>query len=159
MVSAGATVAFWLYDVLDFGRMPQPHPTRLLTTRLRTAMAVTVTGFVFLLALRETIHPHAKRGWLLPLDFMLHGWPLVAVNVAFYGYFCWLAFWFIRGTRGRERAFMVGWSVALLLYPLKILHAEWVVAISYVGVFGWAVSLFAAVSLLFTDPQRRTHAA
>jgi hypothetical protein len=55
-------------------------------------------------------HRAHTRGWLLqPLDFVLHGWPLVAANVVFYGYLCWLAFWFIRGTHGRERVVMVGW--------------------------------------------------
>jgi hypothetical protein len=62
--------------------------------------------------------------------------------VAFYGYLCWLGFWFIRGTHGRERAVIVGWAIEIL---------------------GLAVSLFAAVSLLFHpsahDSDRKPHIA
>jgi hypothetical protein len=85
---------------------------------------------------------------LLPLDFLLHGRPLVAANVVFYGYLCWLAFWFIRGTHGRERVFMVGWFSATLLSPLEMLRRGLTVEIRYICALGLAVSLFAAGSLL-----------
>jgi hypothetical protein len=53
------------------------------------------------------------------LDFLLHGGALIAVNAAFYGHLCWLAFWFIKGTGGREQLFMSGWFAHLVLSPLE----------------------------------------
>jgi hypothetical protein len=127
----------------------QSQPTRLLTTRLRSGVAVGLTAFVFTLAVRDVFHRAHKRGWLLqPLDFALRGWPLVAANVVFYGYFCWLAFWFIRDTHGRERVVFVGWFATILLSPLEIVWRGWAMEIRYICTFGLAVALFAAVSLL-----------
>ncbi|HSM87045.1 MAG TPA: hypothetical protein VLT16_12880, partial [Candidatus Limnocylindrales bacterium] len=85
-------------------------------------------------------------------DFVLHGWPLVAVNLALYGYLCWLGFWFIRGTGGRERLFLVGWFANILLSPIETLQSRWVVAINYIGAFGLALALLAALSLLLHPP-------
>jgi hypothetical protein len=104
--------------------MEEFQPTWFLKTRLRAAVGVGATGYVFALAVRETLRRRAESGWLVPLDFVLHGWPLIAVNVAFYAYLCWLGFWFIRGTHGRDRAFIVGWVVAILLSPLETLRPE-----------------------------------
>jgi len=129
--------------------LAQSNPARLLTTRLRTRVAVGLTAFVFALAVRDGLHLGHTRGWLLPLDFVLHGWPLIAANVAFYGYLCWLGFWFIRGTVGRERAFMVGWFAAILLSPLEPLRPEWAMVIRYMCIFGLAVALLAVLSLLW----------
>jgi hypothetical protein len=70
------------------------------------------------------------------------------VNVAFYGYLCWLGFWFIRGTAGPERLFMVGWFANILLSPLETLRPQWAVAIKHIGTLGLAVALLAAFSLL-----------
>lgn len=103
--------------------LANPHPIRLLTNHTRTAVAVGLTTFVFALALRGGLHlGHTESGWLLPLDLVLHGWLLIAVNVAFYGYLCWLGFWFIRGTEGRERLFLAGWFANILLSPLEKLR-------------------------------------
>ncbi|MGB0014669.1 MAG: hypothetical protein WBQ03_23955 [Candidatus Sulfotelmatobacter sp.] len=110
-------------------------------------MAVFLTAFVFMLAVRDVLLP-THRGLLLPLDFLFHGWPLVAANVVFYGYLCWLAFCFIRGTHGRERVFIIGWFSAVLLPPLEVLQHRFTVEIRYICAFGLAVSLYAAVSLL-----------
>ena len=129
--------------------MAQSQPTRLLTTRLRTGLAVTLTAFVFGQAVREVLNPSkTPSGWLFPVDFVLHGWALVAVNVFFYGYLWWLGYWFTRGTHGRERVFVVGWFVGILLWPLETLSYGGVVEIRYIGAFGLAVALIAAVSLL-----------
>src|SRR5277367_3309102 len=102
--------------------MAQSRPTRLLTTRWRAGVAVGLTACVLALALRDVVLSSHRRGLLLPLDFWLHGWPLIAANVIFYGYLCWLAFWFIRGSHGRERVFIVGWFSATLLPPLELLQ-------------------------------------
>jgi hypothetical protein len=79
------------------------------------------------------------------------------VNVFVYGYICWLGFWFIRGTEGRERLFMVGWFASVVLWPLKMLRPEWVVAMRHIGVFGMAVALLAAVALLMVPPDLADH--
>ena len=111
-------------------------------------MAVGLTACVLALALRDVLLSSHRRGLLLPLDFWLHGWPLIAANVIFYGYLCWLAFWFIRGSHGRERVFIVGWFSAILLPPLEFLQRGFAVEIRYICAFGLAVSLLAAVSIL-----------
>ena len=126
----------------------QSQPTRLLTTSLRKGVAVGLSALAFVLAVRDVLHLGHKPGSLLPLDFVLHGWPLVAANVLFYGYLCWLAFWFIRGTKGRERVVMVGWFATILLSPLETLQHRWAMEIRYVCAFGLAVALLAAASLL-----------
>jgi len=116
---------------------------------VKTAVAAGLTAFLLALAIRGGLHlGHMESGWLLPLDFVLHGWPLVAVNVAFYGYLCWLGFWFIRGTVGPERLFMVGWFANILLSPYEKLHPQWAVAIKLICTLGLAVALLAAFSLL-----------
>jgi hypothetical protein len=89
-----------------------------------------------------------RRGSLIPLDSWLRGWPLVAANVVFYSYLCWLAFWFIRGSHGRERVFIVGWFSAVLLSPLEVLQHGFTLEIRYICAFARAVSLLAAVSRL-----------
>jgi len=140
--------------------MPQSHPPRLLTTRVRIAVALALTALVFAQEIRGVLHfPRTKPGWLLPGDFILHGWPLIAVNALFYSYICWLAFWFIRGTAGRERFFMAGWFAGILLWPAKMFRPEWAVAIKHIGAFGLLVALLAALSLLLepanvADPEQ-----
>jgi hypothetical protein len=75
------------------------------------------------------------------------------VNIFIYGYLCWLGFWFVRGTEGRERFFMVGWFAGVVLWPLKMLRPEWAVAMRYIGAFGLAVAVLAAVALLLAPPD------
>ena len=111
-------------------------------------MAVGLTACVLALAFRDVLLSSHRRGLLLPLDFWLHGWPLIAANVIFYGYLCWLAFWFIRGSHGRERFFAFGWFSAVLLPPLELLQRGFAVEIRYICALGLAVSLLAAVSIL-----------
>ena len=108
-----------------------------------------LTAYVCALAVRSALHPsHMPSGWLLPLDFWLHGWPLLVANVVFYAYLCWIGFWFVRRTPGRERVVMGGWFVGILILPLKALWPAWAVAIRCVEAIGFLVALFAAVSLL-----------
>lgn len=89
-----------------------------------------------------------ESGWLLPLDSLLHGWVLMAVNLAVYLYLCWLAFWFIRGTEGRERLFIAAFVFHLILWPVERLWPRSGTTIQYLGNFGVAVALFASVWLL-----------
>jgi hypothetical protein len=129
--------------------MSEARPARLLTTRLRTALAIGVTGFILWLAVRGGLHlGHTQSGWLLPIDYLLHGWALIAANVALYLYLCWLAFCFIRGSEGRERIFMAGWFTHLVLYPVEKLWPLTAQAIQYIGTLALAISILAAVSLL-----------
>lgn len=116
-------------------------------------MGVGLTAFVFALAIRDALHPRHTRGLLLSWFFSLHGWPLIGVNVALYAYLGWLAFCFIRGTESRERVFMVGWFVGILLRPVEVFLPSWVAAVRYFGAFGLAVALLAAVSLLLNPPR------
>ena len=122
---------------------------KLLTTRLRTTVAVGLTASSFAFAIRDVLHlNHARAAPLLPFGFWFHGWPLIASNVAFYCYLCWLAFWCIRGTHGRERTFMIGWAVAVLLPPVERLRPQWAPAIRHTAVISLTFSLFAALWLL-----------
>jgi len=98
---------------------------------------------------------NTPAGWLLQADFLLHGRPLVAINVFFYAYMWWLAYWFIRGTQGRECVVFAGWFASILLWPLETLQHRWVIEIRYVAVVGLAIALIAAVSLLIR-PYRTT---
>src|ERR1700730_7406778 len=98
--------------------------------------------------LRHRRWGHTKSGWLFTTGLVLHGWLPTALDVFFYGYLCWLGFWFIRGTKGPEGVFMVGWSAGVLLSPLAALRPQWAVAIRHLGAFGLAVALLASLSLL-----------
>src|SRR6476646_2059319 len=115
--------------------MTQLPPIRLLTTRLRIALAMGLTALVLVQEIRR-LHPHPVGPvWLLGPP-LFHGWVLMAVNVLLYAYICWLAFWCVRGTAGRERFFMVGWFVGLLLWPLRMLWPSSSVPIGHIGAFG-----------------------
>ena len=134
--------------------MAQLRPTRLLTTRVRITVALGLTAFVFALAIRGGLHlGRTESGSLLPFDFVLHGRALIAANVAFYLYLCWLGFWFIRGTAGPERFFMVGWFAGILLGPIESLRPQWAGAIRHISTFGLGVALLAALALLLTPPD------
>jgi hypothetical protein len=129
--------------------LAQLHPARLLTTRVRIAVALGLTAFVFAVAIRGGLHfGHTESGSLLPWDFLLHGRSLIAANVALYVYLCWLGFWFIRGTAGTERVFMVGWFANILLGPIESLRPHWGGAIRHIGIFGLGVAFLAALALL-----------
>ena len=123
-------------------------------------MALALTALVFAV---QILHwSHTKSGWLFTDGW--HGWLPMALDIFFYGYFCWLAFWLIRGTKGPERLFMVGWFAGILLSPLGTLRPQWAVAIKHTGAFGLAVALLAALSLLLkpsdvADSNGRTDAS
>ena len=134
--------------------MPQPFQTPLLKTRARTAVAVGVTALLFALAVRGGLHPyHARTGWLVPFGFLVHRWALLAANIAFYGYLCWLGFWFVRGTAGLERVFIAAWFVNILVSPLERLWPQWLVAIRHISIFGLGVALLAGISLLLNRSE------
>jgi len=130
----------------------QLHPRRLLTTRMRIVVALGLTSLALVQSVRGLYVHHAKSAWLLGTP-LLHGWALITVNVVLYAYICWLAFWFIRGTVGKERFFIVGWFLGLLLFPLRMLWPRSAVPIRQIGAFGLAVALLAALALLLNDSQ------
>jgi hypothetical protein len=78
---------------------------------------------------------------------------MAAINLFFYAYLWWLAVWFIHGTEGLERCFMVGCFVKVLVSPLEFLRPQWTVAINYIGLFAMATSLLAALSLLLVSSE------
>lgn len=120
----------------------------LLTTRRRVAVAAAVTAYLFALSVREELHPaYANWSWVFP-DGVPHHWWTIAFDLAFYGFYCWIAVDSIRVTKRRERLFMMGWLVCLMPSPLKMLGPRWVVPVGDLEFFGITVSLAAAVSLL-----------
>jgi hypothetical protein len=126
----------------------------LLSTRTRIAVAIVVTSYMLVLAMRDALRPgrHGSRRLLLDWFFGLHGWPLIALNVALYAYIGWLAFCFIRACAGRERIFLVGWFVSVLLWPVRAMWPDSGMAEHFVSGVALGVALCAAVSLLF-KPQ------
>jgi hypothetical protein len=131
---------------------PVKRSAWLLTTRRRAAMAVGLTAFLFALSIKDELHgSRVKPLWPL-FDGLLHGWLIVAINVAFYGYFCWLAYWFIYRSKGWERVFFGGWFGPFLLSPLKVLHPEWAALVRHVETFGNTLSLLVALSFLLNAP-------
>jgi hypothetical protein len=124
--------------------MLEDYPPRgLITTRPRAAVAVGVTAYVFALSIRDQGHPE-KPAWMFGPP---HGWLAIAMNIAFYGYLCWLAISFIHSSKGRERLFIAGWF-GILLDPVRMLRPEWAVPVGALQFFGITLSLLAALSLL-----------
>src|SRR4051794_15795238 len=133
--------------------MTQSQPLRLLTTPLRTALAFGLTALVLVQEIRGLYLHRAISAWLLGSP-LFHGRALIVVNALLYAYICWLAFWLIRSTAERERLFIVGWLLGLVVWPLKILWPRSTVPVGYIGSFGIAVALFAALTLLLdNEPQ------
>jgi len=117
----------------------------LITTRLRAAVALGLTAYVFALSVRDEVHPaHTKPTSLFGAP---HGWLAIVVSIAFYGYLCWLSFRSLSLIKGRERLFFVGWF-GFLLSPVKIIRPEWAALVEDLQFFGITVSLIAALSLL-----------
>jgi hypothetical protein len=129
-------------------------PTKLLTTRTRAAVAMVFTAYAFVLAVRGGLHPgHNNSSWLMPGSLILYGWPLLVVNVLLYGWICWIAFWLVRRTAGRERVFMVGFFADILPWPLKMLRPDWTVTLRHFSAIGLAVAVLAALALLLDPPH------
>src|ERR1700684_1653469 len=95
------------------------------------------TAYLLVLAIRGIIRRN-HSGWLL--GSLFHGWVLIGFNVLIYGEICWMAFWCIRRTIGRERLFMVGMFTNILLGPAKMFLPQWAFAIRHVGAFGLAIA-------------------
>lgn len=113
-----------------------------------------ITAYAFVLAIRGGLHPgHSRSSWLMPASPILYGWPLVLVNILFYGWICWIAFWLVRRTGGRERVFMIGFFADLLPWPLRVLRPDWAVAVRHFSAIGLAVAVLAALTLLLDPPR------
>ena len=110
-------------------------------------MASVSAALLLALAARG-IAQHSHTGWLFPRGPLFHGWVFVGVNAATYCWICWIAFWCIRRTTGKERTFIVGFFLDILLWPLERWLPQWSIAIRYVGAFGLAVAILAAIGLL-----------
>ena len=105
------------------------------------------------LAIRGIIR-HAHVGLLFSPGVLLHGWLLITANVIIYGEICWIAFWCIRRTIGRERVFMAGLFGNILLWPVKLLVPQWAAEIKYIGALGLAVAILSALTLLLNSSGR-----
>lgn len=133
------------------------QPNQLLTTHLRAGVAVVLAALLLMQVVRAVLtYGSQPAGWLVEPYGLLHGRPLVAVNIALYGYVCWLAYWFIRGTHGRERFFMVAGFASLLLWPLKTVQHGWILEVRYINVFGYSLALVIAISLLIRGSRSST---
>jgi hypothetical protein len=120
-------------------------------------VALVLTALVLVQSIRELDRGHHGSGWLFPASPLIHGWALIAANVLIYAWFCWITFWFVRGTRGPERFLILGWVSGILLWPFRMSWPE-SLAIRSIGVLGLIVALLASVSLLLRsldtgDPQ------
>jgi len=116
-------------------------------------LAMGWTSYLLALAIRGIIR-RSHADWLVPQSILFHGWLLIAFNVVIYGEICWMAFWCIRRTIGRERLFMVGMFSNILLWPAKLLLPQWASAIRPVGAFGLAVATLAALTLLLDSSNQ-----
>jgi len=120
-------------------------------------VAAVLTACVIALHFRGGQHPtHTASDWTTPLNLGLHGWSLIA-SVALYGYLCWLAFWFIRGTQGRERLFVVGWCVEIPLMAVRALRPEWASIIGLTRTIGLIAALLVAILLLLRPAEVVDH--
>jgi hypothetical protein len=124
------------------------HERRLLTTRWRILVAMCVTALFLAIAIRGLLSGHPRTQWIISPSVLLHGWLLIAMNGLFYCYFCWLGFWSIRNTIGRERFFALGWFLGFFLWPLRILWPQVAVPVRHIGAFGLATAFLAALALL-----------
>jgi hypothetical protein len=111
------------------------------------------TAYLLALAIRGIIW-RGRAVWLVPQSILFHGWVLIFFNVIIYGEICWIAFWCIRRTIGRERLFMVGMFTNILLWPAEMLLPQWTFAIRHVGAFGLAVATLAALTLLLDSSNQ-----
>jgi len=128
--------------------MDQPtHAGWLITTRRRAAAAVGLTALLFALSIRAEMHPsYTDSSWLF-LNGIPHGWLTTAFDLVLYGFYCYVAFDFIRATKGRERLFIIG-CFGFLLAPVKTLRPQWAEPVAFLEFFGTTLSLLAALSLL-----------
>jgi len=122
---------------------------QLLKTRGKVGAAIGITALLLALG----IFGARPTGWLLPLEFIIHGSALLAVNVIFYCYLWWGGLCFVRGTHGRERIFILGWITAILLWPLESLRPQWTGMVGYIGDFGLVVALITLVGVLLRPNQ------
>jgi len=112
------------------------------------------TAYALVLAVRGGLHPGRNgTSWLMPASPILYGRPLVIANILIYGWLCWIAFWLVRGTAGRERVFMLGFFADILPWPLKILRPDWALPIRHFAAIGLAVAVLAALTLLLDPPH------
>jgi hypothetical protein len=124
---------------------------RLIPNRLAAITAAILTGFVAAEAFRDALfHPVGRFHWLFPLAFEIPKWAVFAVNGAFYAYLLWACFAFFRIAQGNERVIVVGWSLGIVLYPIKYLVSPpAALAIQYVEATGLTAAFFAALDILF----------
>lgn len=134
------------------------HKFRLIGNRFNAVIAVCLTGFLAARDLRAVFSgvTHTS-GWLFPLDSLpLPIWGVITLNVVFYIYMLWLAYWAYRATQGNERVVVGGFFTAALLSLLGRLKAlgspQIITTIRLVQALGMSVAFFAALLILVESP-------
>lgn len=94
----------------------------------------------------------AKPDWLFAGNW-LHGWSLIAVNLAFWAYFCWLGFSDMQESEGRQRLFIAGWLMGIVLWPVEWLEPEWAEPVKLITMAGLAFALCIGFSALLHAPS------
>jgi len=135
------------------------HKFRLIGSRFTAIIACCLTGALTAEEIRVLFvgAPH-KADWLIPLDSLppLPVWSVVAVNLFFYAYLLWLAFWFFRATEDKERIVVVGFFLSaslVILNPIRALSSAPVVtAIRILRATGIGTAFCASLSTLVEGP-------
>ena len=100
----------------------------LIPNRSIAAVALLLTATVAVLTFREVVsHSPHRNHWLIPLSFLPMNW-LWAANIVFYAFLIWLCFSFFRIARNKERILVAGWTVGIVLGPIKNLAPQSAIA-------------------------------
>jgi hypothetical protein len=124
---------------------------KLITNAWVAAIGVILTGYSAVDDFRDAFFSRVSKptAWLLPFNFGLPKWALLVANIVFYGHLVWLGVTFFRITQSKERIVVVGWFLAILLYPVEVLfsnHAA--VAIRYVDATAMGAAFLALLHIL-----------
>lgn len=142
-------------------KVDQQRKPRLITSKFTAAIAVILTGYITVLTLRSAFwqSPHHFR-WILPLDYRLPPWAVLAANLVLYASILWLCIVFPAALQGKERVLVAGWIPNLLLSPIQgIVSASLAAAIQYLKAASIMVAFVAAVVILVEGPNRETAAS
>jgi hypothetical protein len=132
----------------------RPQPESLITTHRRAGVAIGAAALEFQASIRTILNQgNVPSNWLFEAPG-LPEWTVVAGSLFFYGFICWISFWMIRGTHGRERVFMVAWFLNVLLWPARVFQHEWILEIRYVGAFGQLIALIVGITFLHHPSQQ-----
>jgi hypothetical protein len=121
----------------------------LFSTKKRVAAVLAFTGLSLYLDINPISSPLVPPSpWLLDLSFLsVHGWTLLAVNIAVFAFVCWIAFHFILGSYGLARTFVVAWAVPLMNWPLGFIASTHNIRHT-ISVVATSIAFLAALAML-----------